>query len=313
MAASAGQGVASTTDKSHSCANCTKTEQSVNMFPRCSECKLVRYCSRQCQRKHWEKHKVLCNSIKEFKLNSQPPAQEFGDYGMYVSHLTPRKHAKIVGLVGKRCLVQVRLNGHHVHVLWDTEAQVSLVSKRWPSEHFPELPIRNIASLLNEGTELDLKAANGTSVPYEGWVELDCGLETADTNTRVRVPMLVTREILNLPIIGYNVIEVIKGHEIPNHDIQNLADSFTNLNPRQLESLVNLIRTPSEEELCDVRTIKQYTIIPSETTVRVKCRANTGPVSERIPVLFEPSDDEQAWPSGLQIHEELTTIPSGSK
>ena len=116
--------------------------------------------------------------------------------------MTSREHAKVVGLVGKRCLVQLRWNGHHVQVLWGTEAQVSLASKRCLSEDFPELPIRSIASLLNKGTELDLQATGGTSVPYEGSVELDCGLETTDTNSRVGMLMLITREILVQPIIG---------------------------------------------------------------------------------------------------------------
>ena len=56
---------------------------------------------------------------------------------------------------------------------------------------------------------------------------------------------------------------------------------------------------------------KKDVMIPSKTTLRVKCRANTGPVQRRIPVLFEPST-EQLWPNGLQIGEELLTIPNGS-
>ena len=61
-----------------------------------------------------------------------------------------------------------------------------------------------------------------------------------------------------------------------------------------------------------MRTIKEDTVSESQTTLSVKCGAHTGPVSERIPVLFEPSDDEPVWPSGIQINEEQTTIPSGS-
>ena len=125
--------------------------------------------------------------------------------------------------------------------------------------------------------------------------------------------VVLIREILDQPILGYNVIEeVIKGHEIPNPDIQSLAETFTNLKPGQVESLVNLIRTPSQEELCNVRTIKQDTVIARETSIRVKCGANTGPVSERIHVLLERSDDKQVWPSDLQIHKETTRIPTGS-
>ena len=43
----------------------------------------------------------------------------------------------------------------------------------------------------------------------------------------------------------------------------------------------------------------------------MKCRANTGPVEKTTPVIFEPST-EQSWPGGLEISEELLTIPYGS-
>ena len=60
-----------------------------------------------------------------------------------------------------------------------------------------------------------------------------------------------------------------------------------------------------------MKTIKHDVVVPRKTTVGIKCRANTGPVEKRIPVFFEPSS-EQAWPSSLQITEELLTIPHGS-
>ncbi len=43
----------------------------------------------------------------------------------------------------------------------------------------------------------------------------------------------------------------------------------------------------------------------------MKCHANTGPVEKTTPVLFEQSS-EQSWPGGLEISEELRTIPYGS-
>ena len=85
--------------------------------------------------------------------------------------------------------------------------------------------------MLNDGTDLELKTANGTNMPYESWVELDCGLETAHRENRVRVPMLVPSEAIDQAIIGYNVIEeAIKHDKIPNNDITNLAESLTDVN-----------------------------------------------------------------------------------
>ena len=99
--------------------------------------------------------KALCMSVREFKVDNN--AQRNPDNRTYVSHSTPAGYSKVVGLVGKRCMVHCQLNGQKVHSLWDTGAQVSLISKRWLDEHLPDLPLRNIESLLDDGTELDLK------------------------------------------------------------------------------------------------------------------------------------------------------------
>ena len=310
MAAPEGQEVASKSCKSHFCAKCLKTEQCEKPFPRCSGCQLVRYCSRKCQKQHWGEHKVLCKSVREFKVDNN--AQRNPDNGTYVSHLTPAEYSKVVGLVGKRCMVHCQLNGQKVHALWDTGAQVSLISKKWLDEHLPDLPLRNIESLLDDGTELDLKTANGSCMPYEGFVVVQFKLETSTVDQTIMVPMLVTHETLDYPIIGYNVIEeLVKKEEVPDQIATKWAASFPDIRCEKIQSLVNFIQAPSTEQLCFVKTIKQDVVIPQKTTVSVKCRANTGPVEKRIPVLFEPNS-EQSWPSGLEISEELLTIPHGS-
>ena len=112
-------------------------------------------------------------------------------------------------------MVHCQLNGQKVHSLWDTGAQVSPVSKKWLVEQLLELPIRNIEILLDDGTELDLKTANGTRMSYEGWVEVKFKLETLGEDRTVLVPMLVTGETLDHPIVGYNVIEqLVKKEEV---------------------------------------------------------------------------------------------------
>ena len=204
------------------------------------------------------------------------------------------------------------MNGQKVHALWDTGAQVSLLPKKWLDEQLPGLIIRKIESILDDHVELDLKTANGTRMPYEGWVEVEFNLETSSNGRTIMVPMLVTGETLDCPIIGYNVIEeLVKHQHVPEHMAKEWAASFPDIHGDKVESLVSFIQTPSQEQLCVIKTAKQDVVIPSNTTVRVKCRANTGPVEERIPVLFEPNV-EPSWPSGLQISEELLSIPRGS-
>ncbi|KAL7525712.1 hypothetical protein ACHAXR_002042 [Thalassiosira sp. AJA248-18] len=43
------------------CANCGKTSEDEGVNPKnCSSCFLVKYCGRECQKKHWTQHKLVC-------------------------------------------------------------------------------------------------------------------------------------------------------------------------------------------------------------------------------------------------------------
>lgn len=44
----------------HVCAACRKASSPDEKFMRCSSCRVVRYCSPQCQREHWPTHKRTC-------------------------------------------------------------------------------------------------------------------------------------------------------------------------------------------------------------------------------------------------------------
>ena len=45
--------------------NSTSTKDMKTELSKCSRCLLVKYCSRECQVDHFEKHKAFCNSIKK--------------------------------------------------------------------------------------------------------------------------------------------------------------------------------------------------------------------------------------------------------
>eukprot|EP00536_Pseudo-nitzschia_multiseries_P001996 jgi/Psemu1/301159/fgenesh1_kg.26_\ len=48
------------------CANCTKLLPKMNQ---CSRCRMVKYCSRECQSSHWKKvHKSSCVKAQPFSL-----------------------------------------------------------------------------------------------------------------------------------------------------------------------------------------------------------------------------------------------------
>ena len=130
------------------------------------------------------------------------------DSGVYASHITPRQQKRIAKLVGKNCLVKCHLDDKPTEVLWDTGAQVSIVSVDFLKSQLPAVQIRDIEQLLGTDGSISLQAANGTDIPYCGWAEMGVRL-TNENETEVRVPYLVTKEDIEQPIIGLNVIELI--------------------------------------------------------------------------------------------------------
>ena len=83
-----------------------------------------------------------------------------------MSHLTPREHAKVIGFVGKKCIVKCLLNDCEFELLWDTGAQVSIISLEAIQQHLGSIGIRQLSELLD--TNLNLTAVNGTKIPYTG-------------------------------------------------------------------------------------------------------------------------------------------------
>ena len=270
----------------------------------CSKCKAVKYCSRACQKKHWPDHKELCTAISHLSDKAKKPLDPSGS--TFVSHLTPQQHATVVGLVGKRCTVNGEINRHSVEVLWDTGAQVSIISNEF-LKNFPGVVIKDISELLD--TKLNLMAANGSEMPYIGWVELNFRLSSC--NPDLKVPFLVTEQCLDSPLIGFNVIEEIIKHSNGDAALsQVITSSFTDLDTQTASVFVNFIESLNQEELCCIKTTKRDTTIPPKQSLRVTCRANTGPVGRSTPVLFEP-DETNPWPNGLEISETLLTVKKG--
>ena len=92
--------------------------------------------------------------------------------GYVASYLTPKQHVTVARLVGKKCRVSCVLSGVPVEALWDTGAQVSIVSKTWLEEYLPSAKLRNNEELLGEDAGLKLRPATGGTIPFEGWVEV---------------------------------------------------------------------------------------------------------------------------------------------
>ncbi len=204
----------------------------------------------------------------------------------------------MTNLVGKRCVITCQLNGK---TLWDTGAQVSIVSQDFMNKNFPSAIVKDISELIN--VQLDFTAANGTQIPYLGWCEIDFSIINNET---LVVPFLIAKEVVRLPLIGYNVIEEFVKNGISSNELKSALADVSSVN---CTSLVDLIKSNDETELCNIRTNKRNHMIPSGKTLQVPCRVNHGPIEKEIPVFFEPNEQQI---SGISVHLKLFTIKSGN-
>ena len=222
----------------------------------------------------------------------------------FTSHLTPKEHKRLINLVGRRCTVKAKLNGKTVEVLWDTGAQVSIVSADFLVANFPNVVIRDVGELIN--CDLALTAANGSSIPYKGWVELE--FQVGDSGNTTSVPFLVANEKLELHLLGFNVIEhLIKVQKL---DCNDISSNFLGTKTFNAPALVEFVNNISHAELCSVKTVRKDVVIPRGKTVKVSCRVNTGPLGKGTPVLFEADENDQ-WPSGLEVQDTLVNSKGG--
>lgn len=83
--------------------------------------------------------------------------------------------------------------------------------EKWKSQNLPDTKICPISDLLNDNELLDLRAANGSEIPFEGWVPVSfslCDPKAKEAKSdEILVPVLVSRDIVQQPIIGFKAIE----------------------------------------------------------------------------------------------------------
>ena len=126
--------------------------------------------------------------------------------------------------MGKRCTADCLLNGKQVEVLWDTGTQCSFIPKSLGNSLLEEPDIKLISELLDDSDSLKLTVATGSAIPYDGWIKVEFSLMSDETSKKIQVPLLVTSDSLNYPIIGYNEIDefVTQQSDCNNPMVQNL-------------------------------------------------------------------------------------------
>ncbi|KAI8482367.1 hypothetical protein Bbelb_399580, partial [Branchiostoma belcheri] len=185
-----------------------------------------------------------------------------------------------------------------VLALWDTGAQVSIMTDTWREKNLPEIKVRPVIEILEDTASLNLQAANGTEIPYSGWVEVSFKL-SEDDSPAISVPFLTTNSpSQDHPIIGYNVIEEIQKR--CGSDSALLSRALP-VRPQRAAALVNLIEEFSVPNPAGVRVGRKRVRLPRGATVQVSG-------GEQI-MLFEP-DEAGDWPTGLEVGPALIPVNS---
>ena len=218
---------------------------------KCSGCNLVQYCNKSCQKKHWHSHKVICNAAQTLSKMSERKTFNFRNASNSEPIVANCKTC------WKRCTIDCKLDGILTQALWDTGAQVYIIAEHFLRRHFPNAKLKNISELLD--CELDLTAANGTPIPYKGFIELTFKLK--DEQDPIFVPFLITTEDISLPLDGYNVIELCVKTGITSPELEC---GFPSLTRDNVNVLFDIIDTSDDSAFCTVRTNKKQCLIKRE-------------------------------------------------
>ena len=142
---------------------------------------------------------------------------------------------------------------------------------------FTSTGVRPLSELLGD-RELDLTAANGEPIPYDGWVELTFNLPgNDDPNLAIRVPFLVSQVSLARPIVGFNVIkELILGQDggmgVVSVIARLLKDAMQ-VESDKAEAIVNFIQTQEATHgHALVRVGRHEVVVHPGQVARIKCK-----------------------------------------
>ena len=269
---------------------------------RCSKCKMTTYCSKGCQKSHWDYHAVYCDAI--VKLKRIETDKIYKEYSVRQKGVDFKTQNKVMKLVGNKPMLDCYLGEKPFEVLWDTGSMISLVDRRWVQENFPEENIYSVSEFL-EDSELRVQAANSTIIKFDGVILLKFSI---DGGEGFDVPMLISSGEISEPILGYNVIE----HLILNGTSEQCDALQSSLNGKgevEMKPLVSLIQQKANNPdfLTEVKASKTVSV-PAGHRVQMKCRVKAQGNDEEQTVYFLPRISEN---DPVTLSETVSTLRRG--
>ena len=284
---------------------CIVCESEVRYVIRCQKCSSGLYCSKECVEKNKDEHVKICSSIQILeKIEKNKKIREFKNFEIR-NELPLKTNRDIIRLVGERPLIEVFLDDVKCKCLWDTGSMISLISKNFLIENFPNKKIYSVDEFL-ENELLSLSAANNTEVPVEGVILIEFSIESKKF---FQIPFLVTSENVANPIIGYNAIEYL----VMNFEnrLPSLLKILPSLSVENAEIMVSTIEKVARrsEILGDVK-LSSSQLIPGNCLVHVPCKTRVQLGTNEKDVLISPIP-EYLGESDLVVYELITKLKRG--
>lgn len=279
------------------------------------------YCSKLCQKQHWQEHKPLCKAVRIVEQHLDGEGVERNNLPEVgrVEYLSAKQGRKLIQLIGKRKMVKCTFDGIPVTALWDSGAQATVINDKWRTEHLPNSTIRAIEELLGP-VPLSGLAANQTEIPFMGWIPVEFKLNTSDTaSVSLLVPVLVSSDphVATDPIIGFNVIEEVineqlkQQRETTSNSATEIVSSAFDIDSGAAKAFVQLMHThQSQSEGILVRTGKSKVVLQPGETTTVRCRTHTQ--ADKDTVMYFCPKINTDLPEGLHIQEVLFTLKKGN-
>lgn len=174
----------------------------------------------------------------------------------------------------------------------------------------PAIEVRPVEELLDEG-ELNLTAANGATIPYEGWIEVEFWLSgnKGSEDRQLLVPILVACVELERPIIGFNVIEELVQRDSSGQNFHSTLSSALEVGHKKAKAILSVLKKQKHSNGSHITRLgRQHVVIPKHKVVNVSCGLLKKSVVSGSHAVLEPNE-EAPWPWGLEVKEQMIQLP----
>ncbi len=210
------------------------------------------------------------------------------------------------GLVGARCIAEISIAGEKCHCLLDTGSQVTTIPKSFYEQHLTRHTINSINDIL------EVEGANGLSVPYEGYIEVDITFPEEFLGVSVQVPTIalvvpnVKPSNQSMVLIGTNTLDVLYEQSLKSNSPTYQPSSF---GYRVVLSTLETRRRQNTSGILSYVRLKgkAHEVMAAGQTVVVEGFVTVPPGVDKCVVVEHPSNS--SLPGGVFVKRCLLTLP----